>query len=76
MVRKPNSLDELNRIEAQYKKSANNDHNRKRESQTEMNAPARTLRSMTKEEPLQQLFSHVSTLFPPTTKKNATPHVG
>jgi hypothetical protein len=66
----------LNNVDDRYNNNASIDHNTKRKIDVDMNAPARTPKSATKEVPLQQLFSHVNRLIPPDVIKYGMLHVG
>jgi hypothetical protein len=59
-----------------YSNSARIDHSTRREMDIDIKAPARTPKSVTKEVPLQQLFSHVKRLIPPTTIRYGMLHDG
>jgi hypothetical protein len=66
----------LNTVDDRYNNNASIDHNTKREIDSEMNAPPKTLTSAKREVPLKQLFSHVNKLTPTTTTKYGAFHLG
>src|SRR5208283_1543136 len=69
-------LCEPNNVDDKYNINASIDQITKREIDIDINALTRMLKSATKEVPLQQLFSQVNKLVPPTTIKNVVIHVG
>jgi len=66
----------LNNVDDKYNNIASIDHNTKREIESEMKAPPKTLTSAMREVPLKQLFSHVSRLVPATATKYGVFHFG